>query len=124
MGPVADLGRAWAELVEKYTACKLTVYTDKLVAVASLAGEMKGALSGADVYLAGMWRHDLHKQLLWSVEEFPDPDDDGGHASRQHGQDGRVPCAELVLAESARGKIKPDESYGGSLLGCPTVLLC
>ncbi|KAK0627868.1 heterokaryon incompatibility protein-domain-containing protein, partial [Immersiella caudata] len=58
------LRRNWMELVEKYTASKLTVHTDKLIALAGLAGEAR-MMFGGDEYLAGMWRRDLHKQLVW-----------------------------------------------------------
>lgn len=109
------LRRAWGELVEKYTASKLTVYTDKMMAIAGLARDMKELLGG-DVYLAGMWKNDLHKQLLWSVEEFPDPDD--GHVSHQ----ANVYLAPSWCWPSARGKIKMDESYS-DFLGYPTAYL-
>lgn len=42
---------------------QLTVSTDKVIAVAGVAGELRDRFG--DDYLAGMWKKDIHKQLCW-----------------------------------------------------------
>jgi hypothetical protein len=100
------LRRKWMELVEKYTTSKLTVYTDKLIAMAGLAGEARARFDG-DEYLAGMWRKDLHKQLVWYVEVYPHPKE-GSHASLSRANQYLAPS---WCWSSVRGKIKTDGSY-------------
>src|SRR4051812_32363578 len=46
-----------------YSSAKLTVFTDKMIAIASPAMELRQRLD--DVYLAGMWKKDLVRQLYW-----------------------------------------------------------
>jgi len=100
------LRRKWMELVEKYTTSKLSVYTDKLIAMAGLAGEARRRFGG-DEYLAGMWRKDLHKQLAWYVEAYPDPKE-GSHASPSRANTYLAPS---WCWSSVCGKIKTDTSY-------------
>jgi hypothetical protein len=45
----------WNKLVETYTACKLTVATDKMIAFAGIAGRFSEMLAG-DEYVAGLWK--------------------------------------------------------------------
>lgn len=68
-----DLRRAWCSLVETYSSCKLTQRSDKMVALAGMAGEFR-RMTG-DVYLAGLWKTDLDKQLCWSYSLNHDIDD-------------------------------------------------
>ena len=55
----------WCQLVFRYSACKLTVPTDKVVALSGVAKRMHEILQ--DEYVVGMWRRSLPYQLLWSV---------------------------------------------------------
>ncbi|KAK0638785.1 heterokaryon incompatibility protein-domain-containing protein [Cercophora newfieldiana] len=64
-----ELRRGWAHLVHVYSRTKLTVCTDKPVAIAGLVGELKARLD--DDYLAGLWQKDLHKQLCWYTSIIP-----------------------------------------------------
>ena len=60
----------WPELVVRYSACKLTYGSDKLIAVSALARAMMSLLKTKgleDVYLAGLWKNDLQRGLLWST---------------------------------------------------------
>lgn len=50
-------------LVPAYTKLKLTKQDDKLPALSAIAEEVR--LRTGDVYLAGLWKHDLHRGLLW-----------------------------------------------------------
>ncbi|KAH8588989.1 heterokaryon incompatibility protein-domain-containing protein [Bisporella sp. PMI_857] len=60
------LVRSWCELVEEYSTCSLSHGTDKMSALAGLAGEMRNTTN--DIYLAGHWRRNLHRQLCWTHE--------------------------------------------------------
>ena len=55
----------WMELVEEYSKCRLTVATDRLVAISGLAKSMN-----LDVkYYAGIWGAFVAKQLMWQISE-------------------------------------------------------
>jgi hypothetical protein len=56
----------WAAVVNAYTKTRLTVPSDKLVALAGLARIISEATDCA--YIAGLWRSQLVSQLLWYVE--------------------------------------------------------
>ncbi|CAJ2506443.1 Uu.00g005730.m01.CDS01 [Anthostomella pinea] len=58
----------WAALVEQYSSCALTKTSDKMIALAGLAGEAQEAFG--DAYLAGVWREDHRKQLCWRATEW------------------------------------------------------
>ncbi|KAK1751484.1 heterokaryon incompatibility protein-domain-containing protein [Echria macrotheca] len=64
-----ELRRAWTKLVEIYSLTNLTVFTDKMIAIAGLAMELRQRLD--DVYLAGMWKKDLVRQLCWQNRSPP-----------------------------------------------------
>jgi hypothetical protein len=55
----------WQHIVESYTCRCLTRDEDTLPALSGLAKLLQGRLH--DRYLAGLWRRDIHKQLLWSI---------------------------------------------------------
>ena len=66
--------RHWFRLIEEYSDCQLTYRKDKLVAFAGIARLMSinyrlmhGSSHGVQDYLAGLWRIDLHRQLLWKA---------------------------------------------------------
>ena len=60
---------AWERIVTAYTACNLSFGSDKLVALSGIAASVKSVLMGGDDYLAGMWRRDIDRQLLWWVNK-------------------------------------------------------
>lgn len=73
MRRISGLGREtlnqnWLSVVERYTECGLTKKEDKLVAIAGVAKVVQ-ALSKlpAEDYLAGLWKEDLVRDLLWHV---------------------------------------------------------
>ena len=53
----------WQFILETYSNANLTKPTDKLVAIAGLVQEW--AVRSQDTYLAGLWKNDIHRQLLW-----------------------------------------------------------
>jgi hypothetical protein len=55
----------WESIVSIHSQCDLTFEKDKLVALSGVARAMKVPM-GCD-YLAGMWRTELERNLLWSV---------------------------------------------------------
>jgi hypothetical protein len=60
----------WNSILENYSARKMTNPSDVFPALAGLAGEFNLYLK--DEYVAGLWKTDLHRGLLWRVVE-PEP---------------------------------------------------
>lgn len=59
---------SWTTIVEAYSPCKLTFSSDKLVAMSGLARRASELLRCTpEDYLAGLWRQELPKNLLWSA---------------------------------------------------------
>ncbi|KAI2472294.1 HET-domain-containing protein [Annulohypoxylon bovei var. microspora] len=67
---ISQLFMDWYYLQQSYTDCKLTVPSDKLVALSGIAKDMKrrlAALGCKDTkYLAGIWSHKLPQALVWN----------------------------------------------------------
>jgi hypothetical protein len=64
----------WLEIVMRYSSRNLTKASDKLPALSGLAHEYQ--MRWRDDYLAGLWRKDLWKSLLWRRNEaysLPEP---------------------------------------------------
>ncbi|KAI0859060.1 heterokaryon incompatibility protein-domain-containing protein [Xylaria cubensis] len=65
-----SLAEIWAQCVSIYSRTKLTLQSDKLVAISGVARwiHQQTARGGnRNVYLAGLWRENLESQLLWRV---------------------------------------------------------
>ena len=60
----------WMDLVEEYSARKLSIKDDKLRAIAGLAEAIK-SIQQDDVYISGLWKRDLLRQLLWHAIQSP-----------------------------------------------------
>ncbi|PNP60396.1 hypothetical protein THARTR1_00420 [Trichoderma harzianum] len=58
----------WYSPMPKYSKKKLTYATDRLPAVSSYA-KLIASKSG-DVYLAGLWKENLHRGLLWIIHWY------------------------------------------------------
>jgi len=58
-----NVRKTWRAIRERYTGCKLTYASDKLVAISGIARLLAKA-SGFE-YVAGMWNKDLWHDLLW-----------------------------------------------------------
>ncbi|EIW62306.1 HET-domain-containing protein, partial [Trametes versicolor FP-101664 SS1] len=74
-----DMHDNWRDVVEDYTRRAASVESDKLVACAAVAEQFHRAL-GSDAYLAGLWRSDLLRHLLWSSDYYPDTADLSTHS--------------------------------------------
>ncbi|KAF4627528.1 hypothetical protein G7Y89_g10626 [Cudoniella acicularis] len=64
----------WFEILVRYSSRSLTLASDKLPALSGLAHEYQ--LRWGDEYVAGMWKKDLWKSLLWRRNEkynLPEP---------------------------------------------------
>ena len=61
------LEQLWRRIVPIYTACNLTKSRDKLVALSGVAKVLCDTFG--EEYYAGLWKHVLFKQLLWTVTE-------------------------------------------------------
>ncbi|KAK7214417.1 hypothetical protein V2G26_002420 [Clonostachys chloroleuca] len=59
------LGPAWMGLIERYSSCKFTNYSDRLVALSSLTEKLR-RITGA-VNIAGHWRETLGRSLSWTA---------------------------------------------------------
>ncbi|KAH7084557.1 heterokaryon incompatibility protein-domain-containing protein [Paraphoma chrysanthemicola] len=55
----------WANIVQIYSRGGLTRTSDKLIAISGIAARVQTLLQ--DVYLAGLWKKSLPRQLLWKV---------------------------------------------------------
>lgn len=60
----------WSDIVKSYAAANLTFEKDRLVAISSLARELKPFIQGR--YLAGHWEPDLILQLAWDYKSGAD----------------------------------------------------
>lgn len=62
-----SLYRTWEKVVQAYTSCKLTLPSDKLPALSGLASRMARhwRIDETENYLAGLWRDDLQRGLMW-----------------------------------------------------------
>ncbi|PVH82361.1 HET-domain-containing protein [Cadophora sp. DSE1049] len=59
-------GVAWTYMVNNYSTCDLTRESDRLVAIAGLAGALQPLMDCR--YLAGIWEDNIVPQLLWFRE--------------------------------------------------------
>jgi hypothetical protein len=55
----------WCDIVSTYSGCHLTEGTDKLPALSGLAQAFSKATG--DIYVAGLWRNDIHVGLTWTT---------------------------------------------------------
>lgn len=61
----------WETVVQEYTRRSLTQQKDKLVALAGVVEELYRVWH--DTYLAGLWKGDIMRQLLWRTDVNKDP---------------------------------------------------
>ena len=66
---VATNHMLWDDLVEKYSTCGITFFSDKMVALSGPASHFQ-QLVGGDQYVAGMWRSRLLSRLLWLSDKY------------------------------------------------------
>ncbi|OTA87274.1 hypothetical protein M434DRAFT_399548 [Hypoxylon sp. CO27-5] len=57
------LRQSWTMLVGLYSDCGFTKPSDRVFALAGLVSRVQQTTR--DVYIAGLWKRDLHKQLCW-----------------------------------------------------------
>ena len=131
----------WNAIVMLYGSCKLSVASDKLVALSGLANEMKRRLQevrpGNHRYLAGLWEEKLLEHIAWSVASpvrraarYRAPSWswaclDGHLFIPPYGSPEALPCASLIsvetqpLDEDDTGELKS----GSLTLTCPYVIV-
>jgi hypothetical protein len=56
---------AWEYSIAHYSNCGLSKSSDKLIALSGLARRLHNCLEEKDTYLAGLWRSQLPRTLLW-----------------------------------------------------------
>ncbi|KAH7328979.1 heterokaryon incompatibility protein-domain-containing protein [Stachybotrys elegans] len=59
----------WLGLLRAYSACELTVKTDKIIAVTGLISEIERLSDHDRKCILGIWNHDLPRMLLWSHQD-------------------------------------------------------
>lgn len=59
----------WTKTIEDYSGRQLTHWTDRLIALSGLASQTQMAVSG-ERYIAGLWRGDVIKDLLWYCQRW------------------------------------------------------
>ncbi|OTB18675.1 hypothetical protein K445DRAFT_19277 [Daldinia sp. EC12] len=64
--------KAWYQLLEEYTTRRFTIFTDKLPAVVGAAALFKSTKPNA-TYIAGLWREDIGRGLLWCAHYYHAP---------------------------------------------------
>jgi hypothetical protein len=78
----------WETIVQEYTRRSLTYQKDRFVALAGIVAELSRIWN--DTYLAGLWRGDLLRQLLWRADAQAEPTT-GIEAPRTHSVDFYAP---------------------------------
>ena len=66
---INELYRVWLNLMRTFRKCRLTFESDVFPAIAGLAEAFQQTLR--DEYLAGLWRGDMIRGLLWHVHSWP-----------------------------------------------------
>ncbi|KAF2108726.1 heterokaryon incompatibility protein-domain-containing protein [Lophiotrema nucula] len=64
-GPLREAHRRWLFIAQGFSETVLTYKDDVFPAISGLAHSMKDIV--ADVYIAGLWKNDLVRGLLWEV---------------------------------------------------------
>ncbi|KXH61346.1 heterokaryon incompatibility protein [Colletotrichum nymphaeae SA-01] len=70
--PIDCIFIEWYRLLDYYNQCHLTESKDKLVAISAIAKDMKQHLTHlgeSAIYLGGLWRSRMPRNLLWQVFE-------------------------------------------------------
>jgi hypothetical protein len=62
-----DLRKVWRAILDRYSGCKLTYASDKLVAIYGIA-QLLSKASGVE-FVAGLWEKYLHRDLLWHSQK-------------------------------------------------------
>jgi hypothetical protein len=70
--PRSDLYRIWyCDIVPEYTKRELTNLSDRLPAISAIANYFQGRIP--DSYLAGIWRQEIVRGLLWQIHSWNKP---------------------------------------------------
>lgn len=68
---VQEVLEIWRGLVVGYTDRRLTVSTDRILAISGIAERFAFSIPGSIRYAAGLWEEDLPISLLWHVGWVP-----------------------------------------------------
>ncbi|KAM0426063.1 hypothetical protein ACHAPT_008694 [Fusarium lateritium] len=66
-----DIHSRWYDLVQEYSRCTMTNFSDKLIAMAGLANHLQPSIGNNDEYIAGFWRSQLPHALCWGKMSKP-----------------------------------------------------
>ncbi|ORY08782.1 heterokaryon incompatibility protein-domain-containing protein [Clohesyomyces aquaticus] len=70
MNQELQLHKCWFELVAKYTAAKLKMESDRMIAILGIAQYIQGEAKGLQ-HLHGLWQRHLLLDLLWCLKSSP-----------------------------------------------------
>lgn len=71
---IKEFQKTWKELVQNYTRCNLTRYSDKLIALSGITKEIERA--SKKKYIQGLWEDNLAEGLIWHLPLRADWEDD------------------------------------------------
>jgi len=92
--PGRHLDDRWRnEIVQEYSCLDLTVPSDRLVALSGFVKRVVGLRGAGDVYLAGLWRASLARDMLWYVRPPPPREEGRGGVSVLHSERVTPYCA-------------------------------
>ncbi|RSL71730.1 hypothetical protein CEP53_001327 [Fusarium sp. AF-6] len=92
-GDIHEMRRTWRRLIERYSRRQMTRRDDKLRAISGLGQILAerfrygGFTKDNDEYLAGLWKHEIHLDLSWTVTSLPA---EPGNTIKE--PDGEEPC--------------------------------
>jgi hypothetical protein len=92
----------WSTIVSRYSSCKLTKGSDKLVAVGSIAARLQAHFGLNDQYLGGIWKSQLPAQLLWTISGEPRPN---------HPTEYRAPSWSWASVDGSIARIQENSDY-------------
>jgi hypothetical protein len=81
----------WKKVVEMYSRTQLTMFKDKLIALAGIARLFQEDFLSSDSkcnYVAGLWSRHLESQLLWHVNEVYEGDGIFDNPAQRHAEGG------------------------------------
>lgn len=71
LDPETSIYSSWHDILTKYTGCRLTVASDRLVAFAGIAKSFQARLD--DQYIAGLWMSNLAYDMMWYRDSYVAP---------------------------------------------------
>ncbi|KAF9479152.1 HET-domain-containing protein [Pholiota conissans] len=114
-----ELREQWQRILMDYCERKITVSSDKLVALASIAETFQPLLD--DCYIAGLWRKEFFDNLFWAV--CPPMGPDGNHLPRPSGY--RAPTWSWASVDgkllTPSSRVPSSKTYEAEIVSCEAI---